>query len=482
MAKKVVTLYIDDTAIRLLVCRGNTVKKWAELQLQPGQIESTVIIQEEDVARQLTRILKDSKIKTKKVIVGLSGLHCLTRPVTLPMLPKAMMDEAVIREARRLLPVPPEQLYIMWKALPSPEGKTNIFLVALPRRTVDSVVRMLQLAKLTPSIMGVKPLAMASLVQRSTAIILDVQLTEFDIVIMVDGIPQPIRTVPFPSHTLSWEERLSIIVSDLDRTIKFYNSNSPDSPLKPSVPIYVAGEIVHQPELCRALSDGLGYPVSALESPMKRYKSLAMSRYLVNIGLALQEPSFEKISGPSIARSNYLPVDYRPKPISWPKVVTVPSAVTLAGAIIPLVMSMSSTSANIDSTSEQLDMANKVLAEKQIEKKNLGKDIADLEKKIAAVQASISTFNSALENIEVQGENINSTLNIVMENLPRVVQLGNINCSGDALSLSGVSPGEEEVLIFARNLRSSGWFTRTTITGMHRGEGDSMSFTIILAR
>jgi len=36
MAKKVVTLYIDDISIRLLVAKGKRVQKWARLPLEPG--------------------------------------------------------------------------------------------------------------------------------------------------------------------------------------------------------------------------------------------------------------------------------------------------------------------------------------------------------------------------------------------------------------------------------------------------------------
>ncbi|GAG51530.1 unnamed protein product, partial [marine sediment metagenome] len=35
MAKKIVTLYVDDTSIRLLVTQGNRVRKWADVPLEP---------------------------------------------------------------------------------------------------------------------------------------------------------------------------------------------------------------------------------------------------------------------------------------------------------------------------------------------------------------------------------------------------------------------------------------------------------------
>lgn len=482
MARNVVTLYVDDTGIRLLVCKGNRVKRWAELPLQPGQIEGAVITEEAEVANKLKQLLKEQKIKAKRVVVGLSGLHCLTRPIILPQLPKAMLAEAVIREARRLLPVPPEQLYISWQTLPAPEGKTHVFLVAISRRSVDALLKMLHHANLKPYIMGVKPLALASLVKEATAIIVDVQPTEFDIVVLVDGIPQPIRTMPFPSQALSGEEKLSIIVSDLDRTIEFYNSNSQDEPLNLSVPMYVSGEIAREPELCQSLSDRLGYTVSILKSPLEVNKWFTPNNYLVNIGLVLQEPSLRKMAGPVVAKSNLLPAEYQPKPISWVKVVALPSAIAIAGLVVPLVMFISDTSANIVSTSKQLNLATQVLSEKQSQKRELVKNIAELEGRIVEVEASLEAFNLVLNNLDAQCNDVNGNLDITMDNLPNVIELTSIQCTGNNVTIVGRSPSETGVLLYARNLNSSGRFSQTNIVNIKRIESGGMTFSLVLTK
>ena len=75
MAKKIVTLYVDDTSIRLLVTQGNQVRKWADMPLEPGLVKSTVVIKEAEVARKIKQLLKAEKVRANKVIIGLSGLH-----------------------------------------------------------------------------------------------------------------------------------------------------------------------------------------------------------------------------------------------------------------------------------------------------------------------------------------------------------------------------------------------------------------------
>ena len=110
MAQKVVTLYLDDTSIRLLVTSGQRIKKWADVPLEPGMMKNAVILKQEEVAAKIKQLFKVRKINTKKIILGVSGLHCLTRPILLPQLPKDMLEEAIRREAKRILPVSPEQL------------------------------------------------------------------------------------------------------------------------------------------------------------------------------------------------------------------------------------------------------------------------------------------------------------------------------------------------------------------------------------
>lgn len=482
MAKKVVTLYFDDTSIRLLVCKGKHVTRWAELPLQPGQMESAVITGEEEIASQLKQLLKDQKIKERKVIVGLSGLHCLTRPIVLPQLPKAMLNEAVIREAKRLLPVPLEQLYITWQTLPAPEGKTHVFLVAIPRRNADALLRMLRQVNLKPYIVGIKPLALARLVRQPTAIAVDVQPGEFDIVIMVDGIPQPIRTVPFPSQELSWQDKLSIITSDLDRTIQFYNSNSPDQPLSLHVPLYVSGEIAHQPELCQSLCDSLGYAVSPLVSPLKNPEPFDPGRYLVNIGLALQEQALSKMAGPSVASSNLLPMDYRPKPISLAKVLVVPAAIAIAAALVPLVMLISDISANIASKSHELALANHTLTERQVQRRELSGNIVQLENQLAQAKESLNAFTLALDSLKGQDDATNGDLEAIMSNRPAAVLLIGISCTGNSLTISGRAPSETEIFLYARSLESSGRFSQTTIAKIVRSECPGLGFALAVTR
>ena len=136
MAKKVVTLYIDDINIRLLVAKGKKVQKWARLPLDAGLVRDGVIIEEDQVVEKIKELFKLTGVGAGEVIAGLSGLNSLYRLITLPELPEAVQDEAIRHEARRVIPVSLEQVHLAYQTLSTGKGETHIFLAAYPRNAI----------------------------------------------------------------------------------------------------------------------------------------------------------------------------------------------------------------------------------------------------------------------------------------------------------------------------------------------------------
>ena len=482
MAKKIVTLYIDDTSIRLMVVQGKRIKKWADLPLEPGLVKNNVVVEEAEVAAKIKQLFKDQKVKARKVVLGLSGLHCLSRPIILPQLPKVMLAEAVKREAKRVLPVPLEQLYLSWQTIPAPEGETQVFMVAVPSNTADALLGVLHQAGLKPYLMDIKPLLLARVVKEATAVIVDVQPTEFDIVVVVDGVTQPIRTVPLPSEALSWQEKLPVIKNDLDRTIKFYNSNNPEKPLASSTPIFASGELADEPELCQSLSDEFGYPVLPLlpAPPLKCPEGLDPNRYMVNIGLALKELPSEREAGPSVANLNTLPAPYQPKPISLTNVFALPGAAMAIGLLVLMVMSIQGASAEITSMHGRLDTTNQLFQQKLSQRQELVGNVAGLEKKIAETGAACDNLTAALDSLEMQIIGVNGDLDETIISLPSSVNLTSISHANRMMILNGSSPSEAEILSYLRNLDASGRFPDITFTSVRKIDVEGVDFTLTL--
>jgi Tfp pilus assembly PilM family ATPase/Tfp pilus assembly protein PilN len=480
MAKSVVTLYIDDASLRLVEADGKRIKKWADLTLEPGLVKNSLVVNEEEVAARIKQLLKAHNVRAKKVIVGLSGLNCLTRPLFLPQLPSAMLHEAVIREARKALPVPVEQLYISWQAIPNPGEKTGVFLVAMPVKTADALLRVLRQAGLVPYFMDIKPMALARMVREPTAIIVDVQPTEFDIVIMVDGIPQPIRTVPLPAKAPFGAEKLPLISKELDRTIKFYEANNPEKPLDSSVPIYVSGGLAGDVELAQSLANEVRRPVRQLPLPVKCPEQLDPRSYMVNIGLALKELPSGKEAGLAVADLNVMPTTHRPKRPSLTRIIALPGAIAVIGLVIFQAMLVQGASANIESLRSQLDATNQVLRQKQLQKQELMAGIAGLEENIAQAETSYAVFKAVLDKLGWQRKVVDGDLAVTMVSLPGGVELTGISHAAGILTISGQAVNETEALTYAKRLEATLRFSEVIIASMEREEGEGMDFTLML--
>ncbi|MBI2980146.1 MAG: PilN domain-containing protein [Chloroflexi bacterium] len=480
MAKKIITLYIDDSSLRLTETHGQRIKKWAYLPLDQGTVTNNVVTNESALAAKIRQLFRALKIRGKKTAVGLSGLHCLSRPITLPQLPRDMLDEAVKREARRTLPVPPEQLYISWQIIPSPEKQSAVFLVALPRSTVDTLVGALRQAGLEASFIGIKPLLLSRMIKETTAIIIDVQLTEFDVIIITNGIPQTIRTVRFSDEALSTENKIEMIRSEIDRTINFYNSSNPKDPLAPDVPIFTSGKLTDDLRLYQALSDDAEHPVQPLLPLIESPDGFDPDTYLVNVGLTLQQLNGRAKPGSSLVTLNSLPLNYQTKQVSFTNVIAIPGAVVAIGLLAFFIVMNQSAAASIGSTSVKMNSTQQILQQTLAYKEDLSGDIEKLKSQLAQIETSYTNLEAAQNSIQKQGSRIKGDMLKTIEGLPNTVALSSINYSSSTMTIIGIAPRKYDILQYLKNLKDSNLFGEIVISKMTKTKEENMEFTLLV--
>jgi type IV pilus assembly protein PilM len=466
MANGTTTLYISDTSIRLMVTRGRRITKLGDVPLEANLSEASAGERESDLAAKIKDLFKRNHIGSRKVILGISGLHCLTRPLALPDLPRTMLDEAVIREARRVLPVPPEQLYISWQSFSAAGGKMEAFMVGIPRYIADTLLKALGQAGFKPCLMDIKPLALARVVRVPTALIIDVQPDEFDIVVMVAGLPQPVRTLPFPEENVSFEERMEIVRDELERTVQFYNSNHMEHPLQPDTPLFVSGELAEEPAAYDSLARLVGFQAAPLASPLKCPKHLDPSHHLVNVGLALKQ--LTRDAGPLLPNFNTLPAHYQPRQLSLNRIIAVPLTVAAGAIIIVLGLTVQNASAGVEAVKNQLDTASMVLAKRQAEEKGLTEQIAALQQQLNAVKAERQGFSVILNNLTNNGNLMNDDLNASVDAVINDLDLGGIGHTGNAINIRGQAASEQEVMEYVRKLTATDRFSEITIANLNR--------------
>ncbi|MBN1692046.1 MAG: pilus assembly protein PilM [Dehalococcoidales bacterium] len=473
MPGTIVSLYIDDVSLRLMVTRGKRIATLAETPLDTSLGDIDTKEKEAQLADIIKNLLKSNKVTSRKIVLGLSGLHCLTRPLVLPQLPRAMLKEAITREAQRVLPVPIDQLYLSWQVISTLEDKLYVYIVALPREMADMVVRVVNQAGYKPYLMDIKPMALARLCRESNAVVIDVQAKEFDIIIISDNIPQPVRTVSFPSEALSLEEKFDVIEDDLKRTMQFYNKNNADKAIQPDATLLVSGDLATAPELYEPLAKELGLKAELLASPLKSMKDLDASHYLANVGLTLKEIPRE--AGPLLPNLNVLPSPYQPKQVSMRQVMAVPAVAIAIALIVMMIMTVQETAANIDFLNTQIITNNFTLEKSQAQKRVLMNNVSDLQSKIAMADTLYSVYANAFIDMNKTGDLMNTDLNTMVDNVVDELNLATLVHAGGQISIDGSASSEQLVLEYVRDLLATNRFDEITIVNITRaaiGEED----------
>ena len=84
MAKKIVTLDIDNTSIRLLELDGNRVSRWGSTALEPGLVENGNVVNPELVGTRIRELMTTVGIRANSVISSISGAFAISRVVAIP--------------------------------------------------------------------------------------------------------------------------------------------------------------------------------------------------------------------------------------------------------------------------------------------------------------------------------------------------------------------------------------------------------------
>ncbi len=448
MAKRVTTLSIRDASIDLLVMKGEQVEKWASSPLEPGLVSQGLIVDEAQVADKVEQIFKETGAQTSKVITALSGHDSLYRIITLPELPEAVLPEAVRREAKRTIPTPLEDVYFSYQHLPSPKGESRIFLVTFPRELVDALVRTLRQAGVKPYVMDLAPLALCRIPNEPRAIIVNTRLDYLDVAVIADRIPQVIRRLSLPGETESLEERLPLIAEEFNRTIAFYNSSHMETPLDSTVPVFICGDLVEEPETWQSVVGEAGYQVSALPSPVEAPEGFNPNEFMVNIGLALREMRIEKEEANfSLVNFNALPEAYVPPGFSIVRVLLPVVTVIGIGLIILAVILILNNRANIEALTSEVTVAESSVTQQQ-------QAITDLTKKIGPTTATADALNAQLTTIERERAIFHEDLTEIERLAGEQVILNNINHSGSSVAVTGTASNEDAIFRYAEDLRA----------------------------
>ncbi len=317
LGRPVITLDIDSKSIRLLEMKGNVVKKWAE-----ASFETSKPAEEEPASglpalgKAVRQLMASSGIKAKKAVASLSGLYTVSRVLSESALPPApTAGEAILEVANETMPLPEHRRYLAWQTISNRENERLFLAVGVSREVIDEEVHALKAAGIDPYVVELRSMALVRAVDKKQALILNIDSPSIDLIVVVNNVPEVIRTIAWNPNQLSLEETAEYLTTMLEANVEFYNSHHLETPLDPATPLVVTGQLAMNSDLVERLNATSGYHVEPLVLSVKYPAYLPVSQYVVNIGLALRKSAITKNKvqdGILPLDLNLLPGTYRP--------------------------------------------------------------------------------------------------------------------------------------------------------------------------
>ncbi|MFC1949212.1 pilus assembly protein PilM [Chloroflexota bacterium] len=426
-----VTLEVSSTDIKLMEVNGRRVTGWASQSLEPGMFEDEALLDHQAFGAAVKSLMVSSDIKSRHVIASVNGLYSLSRIIAVPTpLEQEVTEESVLDIAGEVLPLSEENLYIFWRTVGAYEGTHHVLVIGIPKDVIDNQVQALRMARINPRILDIKGIALARAVNREQAIILNIENTTFDIILVVNGAIEVMRTSAWQQEDLSLEEKTDSLSSAVDMTIDFHNSHNPNAPVDMATPLFITGQLSGNFPLVERLQEIVGYPVEPLEPPLDYPPHFPISQYAVNIGLALKKMQplknvgQDSFSAPDI---NLLPQVYR----SWRptnKQIFYSSAI-IAGIllVIPLYNLVAGEMSETSVLERRYDSIQAELQLKQLEIKRR----EPLEKAVSEYNTIVDMGGGIIENITVIYDEAEK-FGITVKNISHTEDNINIVCDADS--------------------------------------------------
>lgn len=287
-SQDIVTLVIDGVAARLLVTQGNAIRKWASAPLDSGLLIEGIIQEPEKVGKAVAELFSQEEVAKENVITCVSGAHILPKFFTLPAMRQKDLSNAVMYQAKREMPVPLEELVIAWQLLDTGEGHSTVFVIGVPRDSVGVFLETLRYAGVRHKTIDVKPLALARVPNRPTAIVANVEPDSVDVVYLADYSPLLLRSVYFSDRDTSPEGAGKRLADELQRSIRFYNETNRQRPVGVNTPVFLSGGASDYFSLVEALYGSMEYTIERLRPSLTYPEGFPIEEYTTNIGLALK--------------------------------------------------------------------------------------------------------------------------------------------------------------------------------------------------
>ena len=331
-------LDIGTTAIRLVELGSPTnglrpLVKYAYVPIDPKLSLSDSKADQQKLAEVIAELIRESRVSTKNVAVGLPANRVFTTVIDFDRLPLNELGKAIMFQADSLIPTPPAESKIDWALIgDSPKDKTKLELIlsSVPNSFIEQRLDMVESIGLNVIAFEPDNLALSrSLVAAGTAapqLIIDLGHSSTDLIITMGDAPRLTRSIPTgmdaivraASQNLNIDDKqaqqfvnkfgvikdklegqvyqaiigtIDVLSGEIDKSIKFFQTRYPDAHVErilvtggastiPEFPLYLANKFSVNVEIGNAWRN-------VTFSPDRQSELLSVSnQFAVAVGLA----------------------------------------------------------------------------------------------------------------------------------------------------------------------------------------------------
>ncbi len=475
---KTLALSVESDEIRYLATDGKRVSEWGAAPLNDDIVQDGHVLDAVELGAAISSLLEEKRLRGSRVVFEISGVRTLPRLLRLPQVDKKILEESIINEAERQLPLPIAELYTPRAQLSDEDAETRYLTVAISKNQVDLQVDALEAARLKSFAIDVKPLALARAVNRENAIICDIESDRVELAIVVDGVLKLARVLHFSGHELSIDDKTSYVASELNKTLAHYESRHSDGPIGPDVPLFLVGTLASQPDVRALIAQDIDNPLQELELELQHPEDFPAQQFAACAGLALKENA--KAGKKRSKTAPAFNLDIIPDRFAPGKSKKMPLLTLLGGVFLGALLSLSY-QIEVDGASRISDQNFTLI--------NLNEQLADAEETTAVIhslESNVKDLTEESEELLGEGMNFVEALDAVFSEVPYGVSLANATISEDSINVDGMAETRTSAIYYVGLIEQGGDFAAVNVTSLNTIEaknGDPlMQFTIVVDR
>lgn len=191
--------------------KSYSVVNLGSITLPEGAVEDGTLNEPDIVAKAISDLLTNLKIKNKKVGFSISGYSVIVKKVNLAVMEDSQLEEHIMAEAEQYIPFDLDDVYLDFQDLKTntPESeRTDVMLVAAKKDIVDDYLEMLEGLKLKPVIVDVDGFALENTYEygnekNENVALVDIGASKMNINILSSGISVVARDIVVGSRQLT---------------------------------------------------------------------------------------------------------------------------------------------------------------------------------------------------------------------------------------------------------------------------------------